>query len=118
MDGCPFDPLLVCCVKALSYDFQTKIGTIIFPHMNNCHAPAVIELFKRIHPDCREIHTFAGNEEDACYYLRADGKWHCERDGKITGHVADDHERFPGIKELVARREKSMKLQRRLCGLD
>jgi hypothetical protein len=34
--GFPYDDRLVCFVKALKYDFKTRIGVIVFPEMNCC----------------------------------------------------------------------------------
>jgi hypothetical protein len=46
---------LDCTVKAMSYDFETKTGSISAPSANLSNLRAVVKLFQEIDPDVSRI---------------------------------------------------------------
>lgn len=76
---------LKCTVKALTYDFETRIGEIKAPSANLSNMAAVIRVFRKIDEDVVTIKMTAFSEVQnkhypITFYRQDNGLW----SGKIT----------------------------------
>jgi hypothetical protein len=69
-----FDHRLLCYVKRLTYEFNTRTGRLDMPEHNCCDMTGAIALFQAIDPKVRFIETFAGGVSDTSYRRQGD-KW-------------------------------------------
>jgi hypothetical protein len=71
----PFDNILLCDVKNLTYDFEKKAGALEMAQGHNCDMKGCIELFEPIDKNVKQILTFSGRGIPDTGYTRAGKEW-------------------------------------------
>lgn len=68
-------PTLMCDVASLTYEFNTRTGTLVMGDGDCCDMRGCIAVFQAIDPDVRQINTFSGRKRDTEYSLLRSGEW-------------------------------------------
>lgn len=64
---------LMCRVRRLEYDFETRRGALFLPPCNCTDMGGCIALFRRVDRHVKRIETWAGTDQDTTYVRGADG---------------------------------------------
>lgn len=70
-----FHKQLQCCVRRVSYDFESKAGRVDMVDGSCTDYTGCIEFFKALDPDVTLIETFAGGQKPVTRYERVANKW-------------------------------------------
>lgn len=71
-----------CYITGVSYDFETRMGTVIMNEGSCCSMSGCVEFFKKIDPQVIHIQAFEGENLDIEYvFFEGDGRFVAIKDG-------------------------------------